>query len=77
MINLIQYEHIFKKVTTQFCHYDRVLSCQLEGYNNNICLRFLFIFLSGLVVIVFAIGPKVRGFKHGRGRGTFKSDTNS
>jgi hypothetical protein len=30
----------------------------------------------GLVVIVLAIGPKVRGFKPGRGRLIFKRDKN-
>jgi hypothetical protein len=32
--------------------------------------------LGGLVVIVFAIRPKVRGFKPGRGRWIFKGDKN-
>jgi hypothetical protein len=32
--------------------------------------------LDGLVVIVFAIGPKVRGYKPGRGRWIFKGDKN-
>jgi hypothetical protein len=32
--------------------------------------------LGGLVVIVLAVGPKVGGFKAGRGRRIFKSDKN-
>jgi hypothetical protein len=34
------------------------------------------VILCGLVVNVLTIGPKVRGFKPGRGRWTFKGDTN-
>jgi hypothetical protein len=33
--------------------------------------------LGGAVVIVLAIGPKIRGFKLGRGQWIFKSDNNS
>jgi hypothetical protein len=33
--------------------------------------------LGGIVIIVLAIGPKVRGFKPSRGRYIFKGDINS
>jgi hypothetical protein len=34
------------------------------------------VFLGGVVVIVFAIGPKVRGLKPGQRRWIFKGDRN-
>jgi hypothetical protein len=34
------------------------------------------VILSGLMVKVLAIGPKVRGFKPGRGRRIYKSNKN-
>jgi hypothetical protein len=41
------------------------------------CILLLFrVALGGLVVSVLATGPKVRGFKPGRGRWIFKGDKN-
>jgi hypothetical protein len=39
-------------------------------------VSFLVIVLGGLVVIVLAIGPKIRGFQPGRGRWIFKGGKN-
>jgi hypothetical protein len=39
--------------------------------------QFLHFILGGLVIIMFAIGPKVRGFKSGIERWIFNGDKNS
>jgi hypothetical protein len=43
-----------------------------RSFSNNVWL----VIVGGLVVIVFAIGPKVHGFKPGQGRWIFKGDKN-
>jgi hypothetical protein len=40
-------------------------------------VRLCYVSLGGLAVIVLATGPKVRGFKLGRGRWIFKGDKKS
>jgi hypothetical protein len=45
-------------------------------YNNRQMVNSLTVYLSGLVVIVLATGPKVHGLKPGQGRWTFKGDKN-
>jgi hypothetical protein len=55
--------------TAIFIHFTQVqIICQY--------LRILVVVLGGLVIIVLAIGPKVSGFKAGRGRWIFKDDKN-
>jgi hypothetical protein len=39
-------------------------------------VRSEYVAIGGLIISVLAIGPKVHGFKPGRGTGTFKGDTN-
>jgi len=58
-------EHLRSDASMDFL--DRPNNCQLL---NKICDRFIWLvsLLGGLVVIVFAIGPKVCEFKAGRGR---------
>jgi hypothetical protein len=42
----------------------------------NLQLKSVVIVLGGVMVSVLATGPKVRGFKPGRGRWIFKGDKN-
>jgi hypothetical protein len=56
-----------------------VKNAKYKGPEDDIFLRpqlIPLVVLSGLVIIVLAIGPQVRGFKPGRGQLIFEGDTN-
>jgi hypothetical protein len=52
-----------------------MLLSYLDLYNSYVCVKYLLVAVGGLMVIVLAIGPKVRGFTTGEGRCIFKGDT--
>jgi hypothetical protein len=51
-------------------------SCPTAGFWHSRCFNVRVVGFGGLVVIILAIGPKVRGFKPDRGRWVSKGDKN-